>query len=113
MSNLEGTNSLNICTFFPELIVVLSLLHFTIKNSNENAVLEKAQLSHITPNHIFAESMSIVPHEILIELSKEDHVKRTIIRNHRDYNDSSSVLKILHLSDQHITILLLISHKLH
>lgn len=58
---------------------------------------KKAQLSHTTPNHIFAESMSIVPHEILIELSKEDHVKRTIIRNHRDYNDSSSVLKILHL----------------
>lgn len=52
---------------------------------------EKAQLSHATPNQTFAESMSIVPHEVLIELPKEDHVKRTIIRNQRDYNGSSKV----------------------
>lgn len=37
---------------------------------------EKVQLSHATKNQIFAESMSIVPHEVLIELPNEDHVKR-------------------------------------
>ncbi|CAI6353304.1 unnamed protein product [Macrosiphum euphorbiae] len=49
---------------------------------------KKAQISNATPSQIFAESVSNVPHAVLLELPKEEHVKRTI-RNHRGYNDPS------------------------
>uniref|UniRef100_A0A2S2NMR4 FLYWCH-type domain-containing protein n=1 Tax=Schizaphis graminum TaxID=13262 RepID=A0A2S2NMR4_SCHGA len=71
--------------------------HDHVHTSNKNAVAalklknkmnEKAQISYATPSQIFAESVSNVPHEVLVELPKEEHVKRTI-RNHRGYNDPS------------------------
>ncbi|KAL4107696.1 hypothetical protein QTP88_017996 [Uroleucon formosanum] len=50
--------------------------------------LKKTQISHATPIQIFAESVSNVPHQVLVQLPKEEYVKRTI-RKHRSYNDPS------------------------
>jgi len=36
---------------------------------------KKAQISHATPSQIFAESVINVPHDVLVELPKEEYVK--------------------------------------
>ncbi|KAF0721848.1 FLYWCH-type domain-containing protein [Aphis craccivora] len=80
--------------------IFVGIDHDDVHTSNKNAVaalkLQKkkkkneltAQISYTTPSQIFVESVSDVPHDVLVELPKEEHVKRTI-RNHRSYNDPS------------------------
>ncbi|KAL4119910.1 hypothetical protein QTP88_012666 [Uroleucon formosanum] len=55
------------------------------------------QIFHATPNRIFAESVSNVPHQLLVQLPKEEHVRRTI-RKHRGYNNPSkpSLIQLVH-----------------
>ncbi|KAE9542563.1 hypothetical protein AGLY_002474 [Aphis glycines] len=77
--------------------IFISIDNDHVHTSNKNAVVvlklqnkmnEKAQISYTTPSQIFVESVSNVPHNILVELPKEEHVKWTI-QNHRGYNDPS------------------------
>ena len=99
----------------------VGLDHDHVHHSNKNAVAAlklqnimktKAQKSHATPSQIFAESVINVPHAVLSELPKEEHVKRTIRKN-RGYNDPSKPASRNELVIEGIYIFIIYCYKLY